>query len=69
MFKSGAAAFAIPGYTLKGIERQFEKRLDRCLKTNLLATRMKQGIAEYKTASEEDKQLILKRYKELGGST
>jgi len=68
VFKSGAAAFAIPGYTLKGIERQFEKRFDRCLKANLLMTRMKQGIAEYKTASEEDKQLIVKRYEELGSS-
>ena len=68
MFRSGAAAFAIPGYTLKGIERQFEKRFDRCLKANVLMMRMKQGIAEYKTASEEDKQLILNRYKELGAS-
>jgi len=65
-FKIGAAALGIPGYTLKGIERQVEKRHDRTLKADLLVVRLRQGIWEFGGSSEEDKKVVLKAYDELG---
>jgi len=67
VLKSGAAAFAIPGYTLKGLERQLEKRRNRYLKAKILHTRIEQGINEYKRAGQEEKDQILKRLRELDG--
>ena len=52
-FKTTAAAFGIPGYTLKGLEKQLEKRYSRGLKANLLVVRIKQGILAFERASEE----------------
>jgi hypothetical protein len=66
VFKTGAAAFGVTGYTLKGVEKQFEKRYDRNLKANLIAQRLKQGLRLFGQATEEEKQEILKRWQELG---
>jgi hypothetical protein len=65
VFKSGAAVFGIPGYTLKGLERQLEKRHSRGLKAKILTVRLRQGLVEYSRASDEEKEKILKRWKEL----
>lgn len=67
ILKSGAAAFAIPGYTLKGLERQLEKRRDRLLKATLLSTRMRQGISEYQNITKGEEESILSRWRELSG--
>lgn len=64
-FKAGAAVFALPGYTLKGAERQMEKRKDRPLRAKILQVRIQQGIAEFRFADQELKENILKRWKEL----
>lgn len=53
MFKTTAAAFGIPGYTLKGLEKQVEKRYSRGLKANLIVVRIKQGILAFERATEE----------------
>jgi hypothetical protein len=68
VFKTSAAAFGMTGYTLKGVEKQFEKRLDRGLKANLIAQRLKQGLRQFGQATEEDKKEILKRWADLGVS-
>ncbi|KAK0100746.1 hypothetical protein ONS95_007196 [Cadophora gregata] len=65
-FKTTAAAFGIPGYTLKGLEKQLEKRYSRGLKANLLVVRIKQGILAFERASEEEREEIRKRWVELG---
>jgi sterol 3beta-glucosyltransferase len=65
VFKPGAAVFGVPGYTLKGIEKQLEKRHDRPLKARLLVVRMKQGIVGLDKGNEEEKSLVVKRWKEL----
>jgi hypothetical protein len=57
--------FGVPGYTLKGIEKQLEKRHDRALKARLLVVRMKQGIVGFDKGNEEEKSLVVKRWKEL----
>jgi len=66
MFKTTAAAFGMPGYTLKGLEKQLEKRYSRGLKANLLVVRIKQGILAFERASEEEREEIRKRWVELG---
>ncbi|EED17988.1 conserved hypothetical protein [Talaromyces stipitatus ATCC 10500] len=63
-FKSIAAAFGLPGYCLKGLEKQIEKRDDRDLRAQILQVRIIQGLAAYRRASEEDKQEILRRWNE-----
>ena len=65
VFKSGAAGVGIMGYTLKGVEKQFEKRYSRGLKANLLAQRLKQGLRAFGAASEEEKNEVLKRWRDL----
>jgi hypothetical protein len=66
VFKTSAAAFGVTGYTLKGVEKQFEKRYSRGLKANLIAQRLKQGLRHFGTATKEEKDEILKRWGELG---
>jgi hypothetical protein len=68
VLKTSAAAFGLTGYTLKGVEKQFEKRYDRGMKANLLAIRLKQGLRDFGQATEEEKQDILKRWKDLAPS-
>ncbi|TVY75837.1 Sterol 3-beta-glucosyltransferase UGT80B1, partial [Lachnellula suecica] len=66
VFKTSAAALGIPGYTLKGLEKQFEKRYSRALEAKLIAIRLRQAIAEFERASTEQKEEIVRRWKELG---
>lgn len=60
------AAFGLPGYTLKGLEKQFEKRYTRDLKAKLIAIRLRQGIAEFERVTVEEKEETVSRWKELG---
>lgn len=66
MFKSSAAAFGVTGYTLKGVEKQLEKRFSRKLKAGLLVVRIRQGIREFEAATEVEREEIRRRWKELG---
>jgi sterol 3beta-glucosyltransferase len=60
-----AAVSGLPGYTLKGIEKQIEKRADRDLKAKIIQIRLSQGLAAIQRTSEEEKQQIIKRWEEL----
>jgi hypothetical protein len=66
--KTGAAAFGITGYTLKGLEREIEKRHLRDLKAGMLAVRLKQGIADFGRTTEAQREEIVKRWQEGGFS-
>ena len=66
VFKSTAAILGVPGYTLKGLEKQFEKRFDRELKAKILEVRLRQGMVAYGRASKEEKEQIISRWRELG---
>jgi hypothetical protein len=68
VFKSTAAVLGIPGYTLKGLEKQIEKRFDRELKAKILSVRLRQGMAAYGRATKEQKAEIISRWKEFGCS-
>jgi sterol 3beta-glucosyltransferase len=65
VLKTMAAVFGLPAYTLKGVEKQLEKRSGRDLKITILKSRLKQGLEDFRMASEEEKQGIVKRWKEL----
>lgn len=69
VFKVGAAGLGIPGYTLKGIERQVEKRKDRMLKADILVVRLRQGIWEFGAVGEEDRKKVLEAYEKLEAET
>jgi len=66
VFKVAAAGTGIPGYGLKGVEKQLEKRLDRELKAKVLEIRLRQGLSAYKRASREEREEILERWREFG---
>jgi hypothetical protein len=66
VLKTMAAVFGLPAYTLKGVEKQFEKRRDRNLQAKILNVRLKQGMDAFRRATEEERQEILRRWKELG---
>lgn len=67
VFKLAAAALGVPAYTLKGVEKQIEKRFDHELKAKILEVRLRQGLAAYGKATAEEKEEILKRWSEFGG--
>ncbi|KAG9230525.1 hypothetical protein BJ875DRAFT_384927 [Amylocarpus encephaloides] len=66
VFKTCAAAFSLPAYTLKGLEKQFQKRHDRPLKAKILAIRLKQSLTEFERASHADKDEVIERWRTLG---
>jgi sterol 3beta-glucosyltransferase len=66
VFKSTAAVIGVPAYTFKGLEKQFEKRFDRDLKAKILEVRLRQGMVAYGKASEEEKETIMRRWREYG---
>lgn len=63
--KTGAAALGIPGYVLKGLERQLEKRHLRDLKAGMIVVRLKQGIMEFGRSTGEQREDIVRRWREL----
>ncbi|KAH8687247.1 hypothetical protein BGZ60DRAFT_363549 [Tricladium varicosporioides] len=65
VFKTGAAVFGLPGYTLKGVEKQIQKRKQRDLKARILTIRLRQAVLEFERTTREEKNEIIKRWKEL----
>jgi sterol 3beta-glucosyltransferase len=61
------AAFAMPGYTLKGLEKEFSKHHLTKLKAEVYLIRLRQGIQDYREASEEEKQTVMERWKSSRG--
>jgi sterol 3beta-glucosyltransferase len=66
VFKTCAAGLSLPAYTLKGVEKQFEKRHSRPLQAKFLAIRIRQSLAEFEKATKEEKDEIIARWKEQG---
>lgn len=65
VFKATAAVVGVPAYTMKGLEAQFEKRYERALKAKILQVRLRQGVTVYGRASQEEKDLVISRWKEM----
>lgn len=65
VLKTLAAVTGLPGYTLKGIEKQLEKRTDRVLQAEILKVRLQQGLSEFKRSTVEKREDILQRWKDF----
>lgn len=57
------AIFSIPGYTLKGLEKEFAKHHLTKLRAEIYLIRLRQGIQDYREASEEEKETVIQRWK------
>jgi len=61
----GAATFGLPGYTLKGVEKELSKRNLTEIKAEMYLIRLRQSIEEYQDASESERQEAVTRWKKL----
>jgi hypothetical protein len=61
----GAAVFGLSGYSLKGLEKELQKRQLTKLKAELLLIRLRQSIEDYKEAPEPERDLAVERWKTL----
>lgn len=59
----GAAFFGIPGYTLKGLEKELSKRHLTKLKAEIILIRMRLAISEWRTATPEQREDVVTRWK------
>ncbi|KAH6880386.1 hypothetical protein B0T10DRAFT_495334 [Thelonectria olida] len=66
-YNLGASIFAIPGYTLKGLEKEFSKHHLTKLRAEVYLIRLRQGIEDYREASDEEKATVLERWKSSRG--
>jgi hypothetical protein len=66
VLKTMAAVTGLPGYTLKGFEKQLEKHSNRKLNAQILKMRLMEGMAAFKQTTVEEREEILKRWKEFG---
>ncbi|KAK5998061.1 Sterol 3-beta-glucosyltransferase UGT80B1 [Cladobotryum mycophilum] len=61
----GAAVFGLPGYTLKGVEKECSKRHLTKLKAELLVIRLRQGIDDFRRATPEERQEVITKWNAL----
>ncbi|GKU13175.1 unnamed protein product [Fusarium langsethiae] len=61
----GTACFGLPGYTLKGLEKELMKRYMTNLKAEILLIRLRQGIEDWRRGRESEKDEVVRRWKIL----
>ncbi|KAI1375834.1 hypothetical protein F4677DRAFT_445996 [Hypoxylon crocopeplum] len=61
----GAGIFGLPGYTLKGIERELSKHRLTELKAEILLIRIRQGLDDCRESTDLEKQEVVERWKKL----
>ncbi|KAF4991311.1 hypothetical protein FDECE_14081 [Fusarium decemcellulare] len=61
----GSALFGLPGYTLKGLEKELAKHHLTKLKAEIMLIRLRQGINDWRKASLEEKSEVVRRWKAL----
>jgi sterol 3beta-glucosyltransferase len=59
----GSACFGLPGYTLKGLEKELLKGYMTRLKAEILLIRLRQGIDDWRKATESEKDEVVRRWK------
>ncbi|CEJ79832.1 hypothetical protein VHEMI00049 [[Torrubiella] hemipterigena] len=55
----GSAIFAIPGYTLKGVEKSLSKRHLTKLKAEIILIRLRQAIGDFRDATGEEREAVI----------
>ncbi|KAF5528902.1 sterol glucosyltransferase, partial [Fusarium napiforme] len=61
----GAACFGLPGYALKGLEKEMMKHTTTRLKAELLLIRLRQGHKDWQRATEGEREEVIRRWKAL----
>lgn len=64
-YNVGAAMFGMPGYTLKGIEKEISRRHLTKLKAEILLIRLRQGISDFRNGTPEEKELVAERWQSM----
>ncbi|WAO88920.1 Hypothetical protein NCS54_00628800 [Fusarium falciforme] len=62
-YNLGAAVFGIPGYTLKGIEKEMSKHHLTKLKSEIMLIRLRQSIDDFRRATPEEREAVVTRWK------
>jgi hypothetical protein len=57
------AVFGIPGYTLKGIEKEMSKHHLTELKSEIMLIRLRQSIDDFRRATPEEREAVVTRWK------
>ena len=57
------AIFGVPGYTLKGLEKELDKHRLTKLKAELLLIRVRQGMDDFRHATPAEKDEVVNRWK------
>ncbi|EGX91572.1 UDP-glucose,sterol transferase, putative [Cordyceps militaris CM01] len=55
----GAAVFGLPGYTLKGFERELSKRHLTKLKAEILLIRLRKSLQDFREATVEEREAVI----------
>ncbi|KAJ3490255.1 hypothetical protein NLG97_g5821 [Lecanicillium saksenae] len=58
----GAAIFGLPGYTLKGVERELSKRHLTKLKAEIILIRLRTSLMEFREASPEQREAVIDKW-------
>ncbi|KAI3574588.1 hypothetical protein IWW34DRAFT_884373 [Fusarium oxysporum f. sp. albedinis] len=58
-YNLGASIFAVPGYALKGVEKELAKHRLTKLKSEVLLIRLRQGIEDFRTAAPEERAAVV----------
>ncbi|PNP49201.1 hypothetical protein FNYG_16017 [Fusarium nygamai] len=66
MSNLGAACFGLPGYALKGLEKELMKNHTTPLEAELLLIRLRQGHEDWQRATEGERSEVVRRWKALG---
>ncbi|KAF6798241.1 udp- transferase [Colletotrichum sojae] len=61
-YNLAAALFGLPGYTLKGIEKELSKHQTTKLKAEVLLIRLRQGINDFRSATPEEREEVIERW-------
>jgi len=57
-----AAIFGLPGYTLKGFEREISKRHLTKLKAEILLVRLRKSLVDFREATEEEREAVIEAW-------
>ncbi|KAI0377882.1 hypothetical protein F5Y04DRAFT_171166 [Hypomontagnella monticulosa] len=64
----GSGVFGLPGYSLKGIEKELSKHRLTELRAEILLIRFRQGMEDFRHVSDAEKREIIERWKALHGA-
>lgn len=57
------AAFGLPGYTLKGVEKELQKHHITKYKAEIILIRLRQGIEAFHKSSQCERDEVIRRWK------